>query len=148
MSLESKIDELIAALDRNTAAQGGAQSSDAAPPKKGRAKAPTESAQPAATPAQPATAPAAQPAQSPAAPATPAAGPDPQLLVKATETVIKLANEFSREDAVNILGKQRDGRKGVAKCSQLDPKDWQAVLDEAEEAIAKRQAASANASLV
>lgn len=150
--IETKIDELIAALDRNTAAL-------AANPvaKKGRATAAaTESAPPAATLAPAAaTAPAAQaPAQSPVAPTD---KPDPKVLVKATEAVIKLANEYSREGAVAILSKVRGtpaevaagkGRPGVKKCSELNPLDWQTVLDEAEEAIDRAAAAAANQSLV
>lgn len=138
MSLESKIDDLVAALDRNTAAQGAA-------PKKGKAAAtPTESASPAqpATPA--ASAPAASVAEKPVTPTTPAAEePDQKALLKATEKVIELANDYSRDAAIAILGKRK-----VTKCSQLNPDQWQAVFDEADEAVEKAKAASANASLV
>lgn len=119
---------------------------DAAPapaekPARKKAAAPTQPAvaTAAATPTAPAVAPATPPAASPEAPAK----PDPAVLVKATEAVIKLANEYSREDAVAILD-----RRKVARCSQLPADQWQAVLDEAEEAIAKRQAAAASQSLV
>ena len=142
MSLESKIDELIAALERNTAAQG-------APAKKGKATAATESASTPATSAAPAASapaagPSALPASTPTTPAAPAAdAPDPKVLVKATEKVIELANNYSRDAAVAILAKRK-----VTKCSQLDPSQWQPVFDEADEAVEKAKAASANASLV
>lgn len=153
--IELKIDELIAALDRVQAAVRGWPPAEAtATAKKPRATKATapEQTQPAATPAAPAaTAPAAivPPAQSPAV----SSPPDTKLLVKATDTVIALANEHSRESALAILGKKRAGPggvelAGVTRCSDLNPAVWQAVLDEAEEAIAQAQAKAATASLV
>jgi hypothetical protein len=146
--IESKIDELIAALDRNTAAL-------AVVPKQARATKATaapEQTQPAATLAAPAaSAPAAivPPAPSPAV----SSPPDAKLLVKATDMVILLANEHSRETALGIIGKVRvsangDKVAGVTRCSDLRPEFWQVVLDEAEEAIAQAQAKAATASLV
>lgn len=153
MSIETQIAELIIALERNTAALGAA-------PKTRAKKDTTESTQPAATSATPATtAPVTgQPSQSPAASATPvvpAAKPEPaQLLVSATEAVIKLANEYSRDAAVGILSKKRGPvgeRAGVTRCSDLNQADWSDVLNEATAAIIKEESAkkaAANASLV
>jgi hypothetical protein len=139
MSLEESIQALTAAVIANTAALGKA-------PKATKAKGEPESTQSAAsTPTPAATAPAAgQQAQSPAASTVPA---NPQLLAQATEAVIKLANEHSRDDAVGILAARK-----VTRCSDLKPDQLQAVLDEAlvkiAAAVAAKQAATANASLV
>jgi hypothetical protein len=141
MSLESKIDELIAALDRNTAVQSEAPKKVSS--KKGTSEPAPTAASPGAQPATPAPV-AATPASQPAAPVVPSEPvPDPKVLVKATEKVIELANNYSRDQAIAILAKRK-----VTKCSQLDPSQWQAVFDEAEEAVEKAKAASANASLV
>jgi hypothetical protein len=151
MSLESKIDELIAALDRNTAAQGGAVAEEQSEPaKRGRKpKNSTESTPPAgATTAPAATAPAASvttPTQ-PAASATPAA--NPQLLTETTAAIVDLANQYDRDGAIAILGKARGpngSRPGVRRCSDLNPLDLQDVLNEAKAAIAAAEAAKAAA---
>jgi hypothetical protein len=155
MSLESKIDELIAALDRNTAAQDGTDlvvDSTGVPAKRGRKpKITTKSAPPATTATPPASAPAATGPASVVAPAPPA--PPPQaVLTQATEVVIKIANEYDRNIAIGILGKVRSGRPGVIRCSDLNPLDWVDVLNEATAKLAEleaaKQAAKATASLV
>jgi hypothetical protein len=150
--IESKIDELIAALDRTTAALAAVPKARAT-----KATAAPEQTQPAASlaapaapaPAAPAPAAIVPPAQSPAV----SSPPDAKLLVKATDMVILLANEHSRETALGIIGKVRvsangDKVAGVTRCSDLRPEFWQTVLDEAEEAIAQAQAKAASASLV
>jgi hypothetical protein len=150
--IESKIDELIAALDRTTAALAAVPKARAT-----KATAAPEQTQPAASlaapaapaPAAPAPAAIVPPAQSPAV----SSPPDAKLLVKATDMVILLANEHSRETALGIIGKVRvsangDKVAGVTRCSDLRPEFWQTVLDEAEEAIAQAQAKAATASLV
>jgi hypothetical protein len=150
--IESKIDELIAALDRTTAALAAVPKARAT-----KATAAPEQTQPAASlaapaapaPAAPAPAAIVPPAQSPAV----SSPPDAKLLVKATDMVILLANEHSRETALGIIGKVRvsangDKVAGVSRCSDLRPEFWQTVLDEAEEAIAQAQAKAATASLV
>lgn len=158
MSIETKIDELIAALSANTDALRGdthVPAADPATPKKtrGKAAAPTEQTPPATTAAPPASAPAATGPASVVASAP--AAPDQKLLTQATEVVIKIANEYSRDTAVGILGKKRGAaqeRPGVTRCSDLSPFDWQDVLNEATAALAQleaaKKAATANASLV
>lgn len=110
------------------------------PARRGRPpKATTESTQAPATPTAPAaSAPAAGP------PAQSASVSPSQLLVTVTDTVIRLANEFSRDQALAILAK----RRGVTRCSELKPDELQGVLDEANAAIAAAQKAAAGASLV
>jgi len=155
--IESKIDELIAALDRTTAAlaavpKARATKATAAPEQTQPAAslaAPAAPAPAAPAPAAPAPAAIVPPAQSPAV----SSPPDAKLLVKATDMVILLANEHSRETALGIIGKVRvsangDKVAGVSRCSDLRPEFWQTVLDEAEEAIAQAQAKAATASLV
>jgi hypothetical protein len=156
--IEAKIDELVAAINRLATAVEARYARDAAsaavpqytvdgalvvapaPKTSGRKKAATEPAQPAAAPPAPAAAPAAGPqAPSPAAPST----PSPTLLLDMTNAVIRLANEYDHDTAVAILAKRK-----VSRCSDVPPTEWQAVLDEAEEAIAKAQAAQSTASLV
>jgi hypothetical protein len=69
------------------------------------------------------------------------------LLSKTTEAVLKLANEYSRDNAVGILAARK-----VTRCSDLKPEELPAVLAEAQAKIAEleaaKQAAAANASLV
>jgi hypothetical protein len=155
--IESKIDELIAALDRTTAAlaavpKARATKATAAPEQTqpvASLAAPAAPAPAAPAPAAPAPAAIVPPAQSPAV----SSPPDAKLLVKATDMVILLANEHSRETALGIIGKVRvsangDKVAGVTRCSDLRPEFWQTVLDEAEEAIAQAQAKAATASLV
>lgn len=143
MPLESKIDELIAALGAAATAFSSGASKKAGKAEKTATESTPPASSPASTPASaPATGtPASQPVVSTTPPATDA--PDPKVLIKATEKVIELANEYSRDAAVAILAKRK-----VTKCSQLDPSQWQAVYDEAEEAIDKAKAAAASASLV
>lgn len=117
-------------------------------PKKGgkKAAAAPESAQPAATPAAPvATAPAAAapPAQSPAAPTFP-------TIETLNKAVLKLAGFQTTSDplagrtkAVAVLGK-----RGVANTAELKPEQYQAVIDDSEEAYDSLQAAAAQVSLV
>lgn len=105
-----------------------------APAKKGKAKAATEPAQPAATPAQEASAPAAQPAQSPAAPTI--------SKEKLNKAVLAVAG-VNREAAIAILNKF-----GVTNTATLPAEKYQAVFDEFEEYKAKLDAAAAQASLV
>jgi len=73
------------------------------------------------------------------------AKPNEALLKSATEAIIKLANEYSREAAVGILGKQRTASNGaqvpgVTRCSDLLPEFWQLALNEANAAIATAKA--------
>jgi hypothetical protein len=153
--IEAKIDELIAALDRAAetfigitrlvvhAEQPAAVAAPKTKAKASKAAAP-EQAQPAAAPAAPVTpvAPVTEPpAPSPAAPSPPKA--DPKLLLNMTNAIIRLANEYDHETAVGILAKRK-----VKRCSDVPESEWQAVLDEAEEAIARAQAAQATQSLV
>lgn len=152
MSIEESIASLVAALDRNTAALGGAVAEDPVK-RRGRKPATPEQSQPPASLAPvAASAPAAtQPAQSAVVTPTPVVV-NTQLLQQATNAVITLANEHSRDAAVGILGKKRGAageRAGVTRCSDLNPADYQDVLDEAAAAIAaaeaaKKQAASTN----
>lgn len=140
MSLEESIQALTAAVIANTAALGKAPKAS----KKGETESP-----PSSQPSAPA---ASAPAATGAAPTTGAtqqqpAAANPQLLAQTTEAVIKLANEYSREQAVGILAKYK-----VTRCSDLKPDQLQIVLNEATAAIAvaeaAKQAATANASLV
>ncbi len=55
---------------------------------------------------------------------------DRALLRQATEAIIQLANEVSREAAKQILHAH-----GVERCNQLPADRWQAVLDEAKAAF-------------
>ena len=94
--IEAKIDELIAALNANTAALGGAKAEAPAKPKK---------AKPEAAP-EPAPAPA--PAPIPAAPTVTAK--------ECTDILMEVANKVERAAAIEILKKF-----GVAKISELKP---------------------------
>jgi hypothetical protein len=143
MSLEAKIDELIAALDRNTAAQ----ITTTAPPKKGKAAVVPDSAPQAATPAPAATAPAAQPAQSPA-------GPTPPLTAvnKATQALAQTSGG-GREAAIKILTRfgavvVKDDGKTIVNTSLLQAEHYQTVLDAMEEQKATFDAAATQVSLV
>lgn len=148
--LEDRIAELVGAIDRLTSVltkQDGEAVPPSTPPKtpearpRKKAAAALESAQPAATPAVTAASVAAPPAQSPAAPSPTA--PDTKVQLAMVNAIIRLANEYDHETAVAILGK-----RNVKRCAEVPAGEWQAVLDEAEEAIAKAQAATATASLV
>lgn len=146
MSLEESIQALTAAVIANTAAMGGEFTPTAEtatePAKRGRKPKTTESAPTSPTPPA-----ATAPATGVAAPTTSAPTSDPQLLVKTTEAVIKLANEYSRDAAVGILAKRK-----VTRCSDLPLTELQAVFNEATAEITKADAlkaqATANASLV
>lgn len=151
MSLEESIQALTAAVIANTVAMGGEFTPTAEtatePAKRGRKPKTTESAPTSPTPPA-ATAPATgAAAPTTSAPTTSAPTSDPQLLVKTTEAVIKLANEYSRDTAVGILAKRK-----VTRCSDLPLTELQAVFNEATAEITKADAlkaqATANASLV
>lgn len=96
--IEAKIDELIAALNANTAALGGAKAEAPAKPKKVKAEAAAE----------PAPAPAPAPAPTPAAPTVSAK--------ECTDILMEVANKVERAAAIEILKKF-----GVAKISELKP---------------------------
>jgi hypothetical protein len=64
-------------------------------------------------------------------------------LKSATDAIIKLAGEYSRDTAVKILSGH-----GVTRCSELPPDQWQKVLDETNAAIAAAEQVKAGASLV
>jgi hypothetical protein len=118
-----------------------------AKPAKGKAKAATESVQPAATPAPAATAPAAQPAQSPAVPNPP--------LTAVNKTTQNLA-ALDRDAAVKILTmfgattvREENGvKKTVVNTSLLKPEQYQLVIDAMEEKKAAIDAAATQVSLV
>jgi hypothetical protein len=143
--IEAKIDELIAALDRNTAAH-------AAPAKKAAKGAAPESAPPAATSA-------AAPAQAPAA-APPAQSPEAPTPVKYTaRTGAKKGTVGTGIDAVNfavldLASQDRDkalsvlGQFKVTRTPELKATSFQAVIDIVEEELAKIDAAATQASLV
>lgn len=114
-----------------------------APPSKGNPKKPKPVTQPASTP------------ETATAPATPAAAPavsspavqttaEKTLLQAATDAVIALANDYSRDQALAILAK----RRGVTRCSELVPAEVQGVFDEATAAIALAKSSKANSSLI
>lgn len=100
MSLESKIDELIAALDRATAARLGAGTAAPAPAKPAAAK--PAAAKPAATPpAGKTSAPAATVAKAAAA----AAQPKPAVDMKALGTLVThIADDFLDESQQDSQG--------------------------------------------
>lgn len=127
--------EFVDAASAAAYLQGSPVEAVAKPAKASKAKAAPESVPPAATPAPAAKAPAAQPAQSPEAPTFPP-------ISKVNDAISKLAGE-DRAAAVAILT-----RHGAQKTPQLKQEVYQAVIDDAEEALAKLNAASVNASLV
>lgn len=77
---------------------------------------------------------------------------DAAQLNATTEAVIKLANDYSRDEALAILSKVRADRPGVTRCSDLNKLDLVDVYTEATAAItrlaAAATAAKANASLI
>jgi hypothetical protein len=127
----------------NTSASTPAQAPPSKPSTKKATTKPTTQAAPPSTPAV-ATAPAA------AAAAPPASSPPAQtlaektLLQTTTDAVIALANDYSRDQALAILGK----RRGITRCSELLPDEVQGVLDEATAAYEIAKTAKANSSLV
>lgn len=146
MSLEEHFLAFIAALKSHTEALAAHTVALGKAPKGGK-KAEPESP-PSSISAPAASAPAAAGATSTAgATPPPTAAANPQLLAQTTEAVIKLANEYSREQAVGILAKYK-----VTRCSDLKLDQLELVLTEATAAItvaqAAKQAATANASLV
>lgn len=150
MSLEDQIAALTAALIAATAAyQGSDATPSVEPAKRGRKpKSETESAAPSQTVVQPVTtAPVTAQAQQTTAPPTQPASANPQLLAQTTEAVLKLANEYSREQAVGLLASYK-----VTRCSDLLVTQLQEVLTKATTAInvaeAAKQGAKANDSLV
>lgn len=149
MSIEQIFERIATALESLVLWKSEEESSDPAAPKpRGRKpKNTTDSTQPVTPSGSAATAPAATSGVVPAASSTVTVTADPGLLVKATEAVIKLANEYSRDAAVGILGKYK-----VNRCSDLKPEEWSTVLTEATNAIqaaeAAKTAATSNASLV
>jgi hypothetical protein len=160
MTIESILERIAAALE-TLAKQSGPAKADPtpapaapaasetppkkAPPKKAAPPAATAVATP--TPVA-ATAPAATaPAQSP-----PSSAPDANqypppddmnLMNKTAVTVIYLANNYSRDQALGILAKY-----GAMRVSQVKVEDLERVLAEATAAIETAQATKANESLI
>ena len=135
MSIEQTFERIADALEAIVAL--ATKQAPAAAPKAAKPKPATESAAPA-----PALAPAA--ASAPAAVAAPAAPEPPTFppIAKVNDAISKLAGK-DRAQAVAILRKH-----GVEKTPQLKQESYQAVIDDADEAAAKIDAASVNASLV
>lgn len=125
--------------------QTSAQLPTQAPPSTGRGRrrrgaessAPTPPAQAAAAPATPAaSAPAA--ASASAAPAGGVGGTGPSIQ-QTTEMILKLANECSREEAIAIL----KARRGVTRCSDLQPGELAGVYDDAKAAYDRHKTMAA-----
>ncbi len=120
MSLEDKIDLLIAALDRNTAKWG---------PVVGTAQ--------AATTGQTSTTPAAEPAKAKTTKKATAATTEakPITAKEVADEIMLVANTISRDEAVAILTQFK-----VQKVGQLKPEHYPAVLRLVAEAKAKAAA--------
>ena len=129
----SDLQNLIAAIDRNTAAvtalAAACSGTVEEKAKRGRPAKTAETAQngpaPAATSAAAPAAQVAQPAQNGPAPASAAsaAGGTGPSLQKVADAIIDLANTTGREAAVSILKKY-----GAEKVPQLKPADYAAAL--------------------
>lgn len=161
MTIESSLERIAAALEAiadnasdlpaeapgapSPVVQTSAQLPVQAPPSTGRGRrrrgaessAPTPPAQAAAAPAIPAaSAPAA--ASASAAPAGGVGGTGPTIQ-QTTEMILKLANECSREEAVAIL----KARRGVTRCSDLQPGELAGVYDDARAAYDRHKTMAA-----
>jgi hypothetical protein len=137
-----------------------ADETSAAAPAKKRAAKPAKIDEPAPQPAATQPAPAPAPIAAPVAPATPPAAvpaaqspaavplnvePDEKLYARLREKFISLANDFGgRAEAIEIL----NACGGAPKLGEMKPEFWQKAFDDVEVAIAKKQAAQAQASLV
>lgn len=113
MSIELKIDALIAALEANTAAQLGGE----APKAKGGRKAAAAETPAASAAAQPATtATVVQTAQTAAAVAAPPSDPRANLGYKETaEILTKAAEAKGRDPVIAVLGKLQPGCDSLLK---------------------------------
>lgn len=138
MSLESKIDELIAALDRNTAAMtGGAEQAPAPAPAPAKPKKAASAEAVAAATAKP-TAEQNKAAAAAAAPVTVT-----KEMIQAAGADLTTLAEIDRAAAVAILGEF-----GVAKMTAAPPEQIPAIHAKVKKALAERQPAAQTPSLV
>lgn len=150
MTLEASLDALTAALNANTAAllgQGDAPAA-AAPGRKSRKTATTESAPPAAAPASPASAPAAAPVTPQPAASAAASAPSAAVTLKQwTDKFVELGElgDAGRADAIAIIQGY-----GAARASLIPADKYAEAYEKAVAAIAKHKtpAPASAASLV
>ncbi len=148
MSLEERMAELTAALDRNTAALTGGAAPAATPIKPARAKPAAAPAAAPAAPAQTAAPVAAAPAVAPATARTPTLDTAPPVtpaqIKAAGDDLSLLANELGQRDvAVAILAEF-----GVQKMTAMPPGNIPEFHNRIKAAIAKVQGPAAAPSLV
>lgn len=159
MSLEDNIVALIKALETHAVALAKHAEAVVAGAVTKAVKGKKAADEPASNPPPPADAPANVSTPAPVVttpPAQPAAeaktAAEAAQLNATTEVVITLANDYSRETALAILGKVRAGRPGVTRCSDLNKLDLVDVFNEATAAVAQFKAAAeakkATASLI
>lgn len=144
--IHTSTDEIIAAAEKFASFLASEVEAATAAVAGKKAKKAAAASEPVSTPPAETVTPPTTPAPVvPQQPAQPAAATNTEQLNKTTETVISLANDYSREEALGILGKVRNGRPGVTRCSDLNAADLVDVFNEATAVITRMSAAAAAA---